>query len=122
MASEAAKIGARGEDLAVEWLRKNGYLIVARNWREGRYELDIVAQNGFSLHLVEVKSRLKGGWSTPEDAITENKRAALMKAANRYLGAHPTDLEPQFDLIAVDFGQNGEYDIRYIADAIETRW
>ncbi len=122
MASEAAKIGAMGEDAAIDWLRREGFLIVARNWRDGRYELDIVAQRGFSLHFVEVKSRLKSGWSTPEEAITNNKRTALMRGVNSYLASHPTDLEPQVDLIAVDIMEDGRCEVRYIPYAIESRW
>ncbi len=122
MASEAAIRGAQGEDLAVEWLRRNGYMIVARNWRNGRYELDVIAQRGFTLHFVEVKSRLLSGWSTPEEAITPDKVKALMRAANGYLASHPTDLEIQFDLIAVDFDDMGCGSVRYIADAITSRW
>ncbi len=122
MASEAAKIGARGEEIAIGWLRARGYMIVARNWRAGRYELDIVAQKGFSLHFVEVKTRLKGGWTTPEEAITEAKRRALMRGTNAYLAQFPTQLEPQIDLVAIDLAADGSYDVRYYPNAMQPHW
>ncbi len=122
MAGLATQIGNRGEDIAMDWLRKKGYMIVARNWRSGRYELDIVAQKGFTLHIVEVKTRLRSGWSTPEDAINYEKRRSLLKAANIYLASHPTELEVQLDLIAIDLDGDGNAEVRYIADAIQNRW
>lgn len=122
MAGAASNIGARGEDMAVKWLRQRGFMIVHRNWREGRYELDIIAQKGFSMHFVEVKTRSKSGWGSPEDAITEEKFRALLHAANLYLGSHPTPLESQFDLIAVEIDALGNAEIRYIPNAMQTHW
>ena len=49
-----AAIGQRGEELAVRYLRDRGFLIVARNWRAGRYEIDIVARKMGMIHMVEV--------------------------------------------------------------------
>lgn len=122
MVSRASVIGVQGEKIAIEWLRKNRYMIVAHNWRDGIYELDIIAQKGFSLHIIEVKSRMKGGWQSPEEAMTPNKTRSIMRGASRYLASHPTDLEVQIDLIAVDFDNNGETNVRYIPNAVEARW
>ena len=49
-------IGMEGEEAAAEWLRANGYEILFRNWRSGRYELDIVATKGFRSIIVECKA------------------------------------------------------------------
>ncbi|MFR9603729.1 MAG: YraN family protein [Rikenellaceae bacterium] len=122
MSSETTKIGNWGEEIATKWLRQHGYMIVARNWRAGRYELDIVAQKGFSIHFVEVKTRVKGGWTTPEDAINEKKFRSLQRAANAFLASFPTPREPQFDLIAVETSPNGEYEVRYYANAMVPHW
>lgn len=65
--------GAEGEQAAVEWLRANGYLIVERNWRYGRYEIDIIAERFDTLHIIEVKTRKKGSLTSAEDAIDERK-------------------------------------------------
>ncbi len=122
MASDCAVVGAHGEEIALEWLRKNGFLIVSRNWRSGRYEIDIIAQKGFSLHFVEVKTRRAESLSSPEDAITQDKARSLMRAINIYLGSHHTDLEPQLDLIAVEIDNTGDYAVRYIPHAIQPNW
>ena len=58
-------IGGRGEDIAMQWLRERGFLIVERNWRVGHYEIDIIAQRYDTLHFIEVKTRKVGGWQTP---------------------------------------------------------
>ena len=69
MAGGATRIGNRGEEAAVEWLRERGYYIVERNWRAGRYELDIIAQRWDTLHIIEVKTRHEGSWQSATESI-----------------------------------------------------
>ncbi|MFR9660461.1 MAG: YraN family protein [Rikenellaceae bacterium] len=94
-------IGARGEKEAQQWLRKRGFMILERNWRNGRYEIDIIAQHKATIHFIEVKTRHDNGWSRPEDAITESKFRSLKRAANLYLAIHKPIYRVQFDLISV---------------------
>ena len=49
--NEASEIGRRGEEAAVEYLRREGFRICARNWRNGRYEIDVVACRGWEIRL-----------------------------------------------------------------------
>ncbi len=114
--------GAEGEQAAVEWLRANGYLIVERNWRYGRYEIDIIAERFDTLHIIEVKTRKKGSLTSAEDAIDERKCRALSHAAKAYMAMHHTHSELQFDLIAVETGHNGEKTIRLVENAIQYGW
>ena len=51
------RIGQRGEEIAARFLLSEGFDLLHRNWRSGRYELDIVARKEGVLHIVEVKSR-----------------------------------------------------------------
>ncbi len=104
------------------WLAKHDFEIVARNWRSGRYELDIVACRAGTLHFVEVKTRDEASWESPEDAITPSKARSLRYAAAAWLAQYPSELEPQFDLIAVDTNPDGIVDVRYIPEAIIPRW
>ena len=76
----AAETGRAGERAATEYLRRAGYEICALNWRQGRYELDIVACREGVLHFVEVKTRRADGLTTPEEALTPRKFAALRRA------------------------------------------
>ncbi len=94
--------GQAGEDAAAALLRSKGLRLVARNWRRGSLELDIVAEEGDTLVFVEVKTRAADGLQRPHEALTPAKRSALVKAATRYLTEH--DLwhrACRFDLVSV---------------------
>lgn len=120
--SETSRLGAVGEELAVEWLCSNGFSIIARNWRSGHYELDIVASKCGTVHFVEVKLRRKGGLTCPEDALSHAKKQALLNAANRYIVSHDITSDCQIDVIAVDYEGGGHGDVRYIPDITVTGW
>jgi putative endonuclease len=115
-------IGAAGERAAAEWLERNDFEILARNWREGRYELDIVARRGGTLHFVEVKTRDGESWESPEDAMNPAKQRSFRLAAAAWLARNPSELEPQMDLIAVDTTTDGAITVRYIPEAVIPRW
>lgn len=116
------KIGFEGEQTAARWLLDNGYSLRHRNWRQGRYELDIVAVKRGTLHFVEVKTRSRDGLTPPEHALDYRKNRALVRAANAYLAQNPFQGEVQFDLIAVETVPDGAPEVRYIENAIELHW
>lgn len=115
--TEKQHTGARGEDRAADYLRENGFELLHRNWRTGRYELDIVAQRGQFIHFVEVKTRRAGSLTTPEEALTPAKFRSLLSAARAYMAIHRIDAEAQFDLIAIEGDQ-----LRYIPNAMSPAW
>ena len=115
-------IGAAGEKAAEEWLAGEEFEIVARNWRSGKYELDIVARRGGTIHFVEVKTRDADGWTSPEEAMTPAKQRSFRYAVQAWLAQFPSDLEPQMDLIAVDTTPDGITRVRYIPEAVICRW
>ena len=117
-----AATGLRGEQAATEYLRAAGYEICARNWRQGRYELDIVARKGDILHIVEVKTRRTGSLTPPEAAITQRKFRALHRATSSYLVATGTDAEVQYDLAAVELAPDGTTRVELIEQAMEYNW
>ncbi|MFI3317492.1 MAG: YraN family protein [Rikenellaceae bacterium] len=117
-----SQIGALGEKAAISYLRANGFLICERNWRHGRYEIDIIAQRWGVIHFVEVKSRDSGGWSRPEDAITQKKFDSLRRAASVYLAFNAFRGEHQFDLIAVEMTMGEVSQIRYVENAMQSHW
>lgn len=122
MATRARETGDRGEVAAVDYLRRNGFLICARNWRCGRYEIDIVASRRGVTHFVEVKTRAAGALVSPEGAMTRAKAAALRRAAEAYLVMTRTAGEVEFDLVAVDIFPDGTQEVRYVANAVEIGW
>lgn len=93
--------GVRGEDLAVEYLRSGGYVILDRNWRSGHREIDIVATQGDVIVFVEVKARTNAFYGRPEDAVTRRKMHLLVLAADAYLRCNKLDKEVRFDVITV---------------------
>ena len=117
-----AEMGRRGEDIAVDYLRQNGYLICATNWRQGRYEIDIVAQKAGMVHFVEVKTRNAMSLSTPEQAVTKTKISAMHRAASAYLAKYRVTGEVEFDLLAVDIFPDNTYDVRFIPNIAEFGW
>lgn len=119
--TDKISIGRRGERAAETHLRKQGFRILDRNWRSGRYEIDLVARKGDTLHFVEVKTRKSGSLTTPEQAVTREKFDALCMAARAYLAANPWEGEIQFDLAAVD-ALADRYEVRYIPNAMTPRW
>ena len=118
----SSKTGIEGERIAVEYLRRNGFLICHRNWRSGRYEIDIVARKSGVTHIIEVRTRRAGSLTPPERTITPSKSAALCRAAEAYVSQTRTCGEIEFDLVAVDIFPDGGHDVRYIADAVEMGW
>lgn len=81
--------GFRGEDLAAEYLKKNGYKIIERNFRAVGGELDIIAIDGDVLSFVEVKARSSSEFGTPLEAITRRKMNSIIKTAQFYKLKNP---------------------------------
>lgn len=118
----SAEIGARGERIAAEWLRSRGFVILERNWRNGRYEIDLIARRWDEIHFVEVKTRKAGGWIAPEQAVDERKFRSLRRAAALYLALHRSPESPQFDLCAVETHPDGTFEVRFTENAMESHW
>jgi putative endonuclease len=100
-------LGQEGEQLAVEYLTANGFVILDRNWRCGHKEIDIVAREGNELVVVEVKTRNAPVLELPEQAINRQKRKHLVLAANAYVKINRISLDVRFDVIYVVFSGNG---------------
>lgn len=99
--------GFRGEDLAHRFLQRLGYCVVARNWRaeDGSGELDLVAWDGATLVVVEVKTRSSSDYGAPEDAVDTEKRDHLKRTAARF--AREADVafdRIRFDIVSVLLG------------------
>lgn len=114
--------GALGEQAAVDYLRQHGFMIVERNYRVGRSEIDIIASRHDELHFVEVKTRKYGTMTTPEEALTEQKYRAMRRAASAYMAQCNSPLEPCFSLIAVEMVGERVEALRFVENAIEYGW
>lgn len=114
--------GRRGEQLAAEYLQSEGFVVLHRNWRCSPWELDLVACRNGVLHIVEVKTRHRGSLTAPEEAMTPAKCRALYRAACRYVAQFHLDMDTQFDLVAIEFEESGNYSLRYIPQVFTPRW
>ena len=107
--SDTASLGPRGEKLAVGWLRQKGYTIRDRNWRSGRTEIDIIAENEKYIAFVEVKTRSADRLVNPAEAVNVPKQRTIIFAASNYIKRYNLEKEARFDIITVIFkGPNWE--------------
>ena len=102
------RLGRRGEEIAVAYLRRQGYRILARNWRCAAGELDIVAREGETLAFVEVRTRRGDRFGTPEESITPAKQAKLVELAQTYLQENGlSDENWRIDVVALEMDRRG---------------
>ena len=93
--------GKTGEALAAQYLIEKGYVIVERNFRWKRYEIDLIAKKEPFLIFVEVKTKTNISYGLPEDDVTPKKASQVMQAAEEYVYAKGWKKEIRFDIIAV---------------------
>lgn len=103
-------MGAWGEALAAEYLRKKRYTILATNFRTRMGEIDLIASNRRYLVFVEVKLRKNADFAMAREFVDARKQRKIRDTAQWYLATHPTDLQPRFDVIEI-----------YAPEGMETR-
>lgn len=101
------EIGEEAENISVQYLISQGFEIKERNWQYLHQELDIIAQKGSLLVVVEVKSRAGNYVVEPQLAVNRNKQRLLISATNAYLQKQKLDLEVRFDIISIVFYKSG---------------
>jgi len=97
------EIGAIGEKLAADFLKKRGYKIIQRNFRCREGEIDIIVQKDECLVFVEVRTKKNTAFGTPEESVTLSKREKLISLADAYIQA--CNKPPQswrIDVVAVE--------------------
>jgi len=104
----SASLGAFGESWAAGYLSRQGYVVLARNVRLGRDEIDIVARDGSETVFVEVKCRRGDSFGLPEEAITPARYRRLARAIESYLAASDeTIYSYRVDVIALTVDRSG---------------
>jgi len=100
--SDNKSVGARGEEIAVAYLRGKRFVILERNFRCKGGEVDIVARDGRTIVFVEVKSRRSESYGPPQLSVTPFKQRQISKAALTWLAKnHQYDAAARFDVIAI---------------------
>lgn len=103
-------LGAWGEALAAEYLRKKRYTVLAANFRTRFGEIDLIAANRRYLVFAEVKLRKSADFAAAREYVDFRKQNRIRSTAMLYLASHPTDLQPRFDVIEI-----------YAPEGMETR-
>ncbi|MBS1841416.1 MAG: YraN family protein [Acidobacteria bacterium] len=117
------RTGVRGETLAYWYLRKQGYVFVARNYtpRGGaKGEVDLIGYDGETLVFVEVRTRTVGAQLTalPELSVTAQKQHVVARTARRFLAErHVKDTPLRFDVLAIDNIPGSSPEVRLHKDA-----
>lgn len=95
------EFGKEGEQRAVDYLLNNGYVIKHRNYRYLKAEIDIIAQKGSVLAIVEVKSRSSDFLEHIADTVNAKKIKLVVMAADHYVLRNDLDVEVRFDIVTI---------------------
>lgn len=99
------KRGQDGEQIATEFLQRQGYRIETRNYRVRQGEVDIIAWDGATLVFVEVKTKSNAGFGHPEEMVDARKQRTLVQVAMVYVQQKRVEYTAlRFDVIAVRLG------------------
>jgi putative endonuclease len=114
--AEHNELGAKGEDTAVEFLTSNGHLILARNYKHGKCEIDIIScEDNFTV-FTEVKTRSTDYFGYPEEAVDKKKRKKIRRAAEEFMFEKGLDTNIRFDIVSITI-VNGKMKVYHIKDA-----
>jgi putative endonuclease len=112
-------VGAYGERVAAAHLVDAGMCIVERNWRCDIGEIDIVARDGDTLVVCEVKTRQGAEYGSPLEKVTSDKAERLRRLAARWMaarGVHPGDV--RIDLVGVVRSRRGAAQVEHVRGAV----
>lgn len=127
MSARTAALGRYGEEVAARHLAASGLKVLERNWRcrGGQTpggELDIVALEGETLAVCEVKTRTDGGFQEPAEAVGPEKAERLLRLAERWLAERWRGPLPRgglrVDVLCVVHGRRGPARVRHLRGAV----
>lgn len=112
------ELGRKGEDIVAEFYRDRGYGIIARNYRVGSDEIDIIAENERTVVFVEVKKRSSGneGFGRPAHAVNAKKRSCLIRYARALMKRNKLDKFHRFDVVEIVL-KGEDYSLNQIRNA-----
>lgn len=123
---EDLRVGVRGETYAYWYLRRQGYVFIARNYEPAREkgELDLVGFDGETLAFVEVRTRavIAGRPALPELSISREKHQVLVRTAHAFLHErHVKECPVRFDVVAIDNTRGRPPVVRLRKDALSPK-
>lgn len=115
-------LGSFGEDKAVQYLRRQGYSIVERNFSCRFGEIDIIARKGNYIIFVEVKLRKNSDFAAAREFVTFSKQRRILSTASLWLSIKNCELQPRFDVIEIyapDGINSRRLQINHLVDAFQ---
>jgi putative endonuclease len=112
------KLGQRGEELAVKFLRKKGYRIISRNFKTPLGEIDIIARHNETIVFIEVKTRESIAFGRPFEAVNSTKKQKIANVAMLYLKKFKEHPPCRFDVVSIYYDR-GKPEYELIMDAFE---
>ena len=114
------KTGPQGEDIAVSYLEKQGYIVLVRNYRQRFGEIDIVAEDDGVLVFIEVKTRKNNRYGSPFEAVDVRKQKKLSLMAQDYISRNKMENRAaRFDVVAVLLKNDSCSEVELIRDAFD---
>jgi putative endonuclease len=110
------EFGKQGEELATAYLAKKGYLIISRNYRYLKAEIDIIAQIGNTIAIIEVKSRSSAYFENIAETVSKKKIGLLLSATDNFINTNKLDRDVRFDIITI-LKKNNKFIIEHFKDA-----
>jgi putative endonuclease len=117
MSTARQAFGEMGERIAERWLRRHGWRVVNRRFRNGRRDIDLVVERDGTVAFVEVKARKGVDFGGPVAAVNWRKQKELVKSASVWIDRHgqPRD-QYRFDVVGV-LVDGERVRVRHVPDA-----
>jgi putative endonuclease len=118
MKGTSQALGARGEDLAVQYLKKKGFKVIERNYHCFAGEIDLIARDKDTLVFVEIKARSSADYGLPQEFVDRFKQRKMIEAARFFMAERRVtdDISARFDVVAIHLTPAGPQ-IELIRDA-----
>jgi putative endonuclease len=88
MTKATNQFGELGERIAARWLERQGYTVLARRWRSGHRDIDVIAERDGTIAFVEVKTRAALEFGDPVEAVHAQKQRSLVRSAREWMARH----------------------------------
>ena len=123
MTTRRQRTGDLGEEIAARHLRDAGYRILERKHRTPHGEIDLVCEQAGTLAFVEVRTRRPSGFGSPEESITPDKAAHMIRSAQHYMQSAGVEYHDwRIDLVAIELAHNGRLlRLEVIENAVEVQ-
>ena len=121
MSATTQEFGELGERIAERWLKRHGWRVVQRRFRNGHRDIDLVMEREGTVAFVEVKARRGGDFGGPLEAVNWSKQRELARSASVWIDRHgrPSD-SYRFDVVGV-LVEGERVRIRHVPNAFALR-